>query len=108
MTTIARPETSFSSTLPGHYYYDPALYEQEQERIFSQMWVCAGCADTIAGPGAYQVVTVGRESIILVRDREEKLHAFYNVCRHRGARLCTEEAGRLKGSIQCRYHAWTY
>jgi Rieske 2Fe-2S family protein len=108
MTSAARTESPFSSTLPGRYYYDPALYEQEQECIFSQMWVCAGRADTIAGPGAYQVVTVGRESIILVRDREERLRAFYNVCRHRGARLCTGAAGRLKGSIQCRYHAWTY
>jgi Rieske 2Fe-2S family protein len=108
MTTVARPETHFSSTLPGRYYYDPTLYEQEQERIFSRMWVCAGRVDAIAEPGAYQVVTVGRESIILVRDREGKLHAFYNVCRHRGARLCTEAEGYLKGSIQCRYHAWTY
>src|SRR5207253_3235258 len=36
------------------------------------------------------------------------LNSFLNVCRHRGARLCSEAAGRLKGSLQCRYHAWTY
>src|SRR5579859_1636303 len=108
MTMTARSDSSFGSTLPGRYYYDPAIYELEMERIFSQMWVCVGRADTLAGPGAYQVVTVGRESIIVVRDRDGALHAFLNVCRHRGARLCTEAAGHLKGSIQCRYHAWTY
>jgi len=108
MTTMARLETPFVSTLPGRYYYDPAIYEMELERIFSQMWVCVGRADAITGAGAYEVVTVGRESIIVVRGRDDVLRAFLNVCRHRGARLCNEASGKLKGSIQCRYHAWTY
>jgi Rieske 2Fe-2S family protein len=108
MATMARLETPFVSTLPGRYYYDPAIYELELERIFSQMWVCVGRADAITGAGAYEVVTVGRESIIVVRGRDDVLRAFLNVCRHRGARLCNEASGKLKGSIQCRYHAWTY
>lgn len=107
MSTIARP-ASFASTLPGRYYYDPLIFEQEQERLFSRMWVCVGRADAIVGPGAYQVVSVGRESVIVVRNRDGVLNAFLNVCRHRGARLCPEAAGQLKGAIQCRYHAWTY
>ncbi len=90
MTTTARSETSFTSTLPGRYYYDPAIYDREQERIL------------------YQIVSIGRESVIIVRNRDDKLNAFLNVCRHRGSRLCTVAAGQLKGSIQCRYHAWTY
>jgi Rieske 2Fe-2S family protein len=108
MTTMARSESPFVSTLPGRYYYDPAVYTLELERIFSTMWVCVGRADAIPNPGSYQVVTVGQESIIVVRSRDGILHAFLNVCRHRGARLCTEASGQLKGSIQCRYHAWTY
>src|SRR6266568_2958632 len=108
MTTTARSETTFTSTLPGRYYYDPAIYELEQERIFSQMWVCVGCAGAISDVGAYQTVSIGRESAIVVRNRDGKLNAFLNVCRHRGSRLCTAAAGQLKGSIQCRYHAWTY
>src|SRR5207249_1998776 len=108
MTTMARSEASFLSTLPGRYYYDPAIYNLEQTRIFSQMWVCVGRADAIAEPGSYQVASVGGESIIVVRNRDGVLHAFLNVCRHRGARLCSEVVGKLKGSIQCRYHAWTY
>ena len=109
MTTVARSESLFLSTLPGRYYYDSAIYELEQEKIFSNMWLCAGRAESIpAKPGAYQVVTIGKESVIVVRNRDGALHAFLNVCRHRGARLCSEIAGQLKGSIQCRYHAWTY
>ncbi len=76
MTTTARSETSFTSTLPGRYYYDPAIYELEQERIFSQMWVCVGRADAISNVGAYQTVIIGRESILIVRNRESKLKLF--------------------------------
>ncbi len=106
MTTHA--SLPFASTLPGHYYYDPALYEQEQKRIFSQLWVCAGHSAALAEPGTYQTVTIDEESVIVLRQSDGTLRAYLNVCRHRGARLCTEEMGRLKGSIQCRYHAWTY
>src|SRR6266700_2987400 len=108
MTTTARSETFFLLTLPGRYYYDPAIYEREQERIFASMWVCVGRAEALAGAGAYRTVLIGRESIIVVRNRDGSLQAFFNVCRHRGARLCTQAVGHLKGSIQCRYHAWTY
>ena len=108
MTTLARSQTPFVSTLPGRYYYDPTIYEQEIERIFSEMWVCVGRAELLPDPGSYQVVTLGYESILVVRGRDAQLRAFYNVCRHRGARLCSQEMGQLKGSVQCRYHAWTY
>ena len=93
MTTTARSETLFASTLPGRYYYDPLIYERELEQIFAQMWVCVGRAEALTGSGAYQVVPVGRESVIVVRDREHVLRAFLNVCRHRGSRLCTAAAG---------------
>src|SRR6516225_9455584 len=109
MTTMTRSEALFLSTLPGKYYYDPAIYELEQEKIFSRMWVCVGRAEMIPPKsGAYEVITIGRESVIIVRNRNGELQAFLNVCRHRGARLCSETTGQLKGSIQCRYHAWTY
>jgi glycine betaine catabolism A len=109
MITMTRSESLFLSTLPGKYYYDPAIYELELENIFSRMWVCVGRAEMLPPkPGAYQVVTIGRESVIIVRNRDGVLQAFLNVCRHRGSRLCSEATGQLKGSIQCRYHAWTY
>jgi Rieske 2Fe-2S family protein len=109
MITMTRSESLFLSTLPGKYYHDPAIYELELENIFSRMWVCVGRAETLPPkPGVYQVVTIGRESVIIVRNRDGVLQAFLNVCRHRGSRLCSEATGQLKGSIQCRYHAWTY
>src|ERR1017187_10091881 len=109
MSTTARDtSTPFLATFPGRYYYDPAIYEHEQARIFSSMWVYVGVASTLPEPGDYKVVVVGNESVIVVRTKQGELRAFLNVCRHRGSRLCSDAAGRLKGSIQCRYNAWTY
>jgi len=74
MTTSVRSESFLLSTLPGRYYYEPTLYQREQERIFSQMWVCVGRADALSTVGAYQLANVGRESVVIVRDRDAVLH----------------------------------
>src|SRR5712692_1187687 len=76
MTTVVRSEPLFLSTLPGRYYYDPAIYEMELEKIFSSMWVCVGRADAISKPGAYHIVTIRQESITIARSPEGALHAF--------------------------------
>src|SRR5205085_10652938 len=103
-----RPRWPFRSTLPGRYYHDPALFALEQERIFSRLWVCVGRADQVPDAGDYFLTQLGGECVIVVRGRDGLPRAFLNVCRHRGARLCTEARGRLKGTLQCRYHAWSY
>ena len=48
------------------------------------------------------------ESIIITSNAAGTVNAFYNVCRHRGTKLCTDAEGSFAGSIQCPYHAWTY
>src|SRR4051794_19666482 len=108
MVIQAKPATRFESTLPGRYYVDPDIYERELDRIFSSMWVCVGRTEDIPTPGQFKTVTVGKESVLIVRGRDDEVRAFLNVCRHRGARLCTDPCGTLGPAIQCRYHAWSY
>ena len=97
-----------ASTLPGFCYHDAGVFEREVETIFSDMWVCVGRAEELPEPGDYLNLKLGRERILLVRDTSGLLNAFYNVCRHRGSVLITEERGRGLRGIQCPYHAWTY
>jgi len=106
--TITDSAIAPARTLPGRYYYDPAIYAREQERIFRRSWVCIGRADAIPSAGDYLRADVGGESVLALRDRAGTVRAYLNGCRHRGARLCTAERGRLHATIQCRYHAWTY
>lgn len=95
-------------TLPRRYFTSPELFALEAEKIFLQRWLCVGRERQIARPGDYFLQQVGNESIIILRDRSDRVRAFYNVCRHRGTRLCEEHRGQLAGTIQCPYHAWTY
>ncbi|HZO21167.1 MAG TPA: aromatic ring-hydroxylating dioxygenase subunit alpha [Steroidobacteraceae bacterium] len=106
-------------TLPSSWYYSEEVYRLERERIFCREWLCAARAEELPNPGDYRVQDIVGESILLVRNREGTLRAFYNVCRHRGSRLCRADGrgptgmavqgGLIAGrSIMCPYHQWTY
>lgn len=95
-------------TLPRAYYTSDAVLAEERERVFANAWVCVGREADVAEPGAYFLADVAGENLIVVRDRAGRVHAHYNVCRHRGTRLCTTPAGKFGETIQCAYHAWTY
>ncbi len=107
MTTTELPE-SLIATLPGHFYTDPQIFSLEQAKIFEQMWFCAARASDIPTPGSFRTVAVGTESILISRSRKGEVRGFFNVCRHRGAKICTEESGSVSRAFQCPYHAWTY
>lgn len=95
-------------TLDAKWYVSPEVFEREQQRIFARSWVCAGRCEQIADTGQFLAIEVAGESLIVTRDQAGIAHAFYNVCRHRGTRICENPSGTFKGSIQCPYHAWTY
>lgn len=96
------------TTLPQHYYTDPRTFQAEMERFYFQSWVAAGRAPEIPAAGDYFLREIGGESIIVTRGADGTIRAFFNVCRHRGTRICTTAEGRFPGSIQCGYHGWTY
>ena len=93
-------------TIPFDWYSDPAVLRLERERIFRRVWQYAGRADQVAEPGAFFTCDLAGAPVVVVRDKEERLRAFLNVCRHRGSLVC-EGAGRRE-TLQCPYHAWTY
>jgi len=111
MPTFLKTTESYrqgARTLPGRYYTAPEVLAEEQDRVFSRRWICIGRDNAVATPGDYRLVEIAGESIIVLRDQSGERRAFYNVCRHRGTRLCEATQGRLSETIQCPYHAWTY
>ena len=114
-------KSAMSLTLPSEWYLSETIFALEKEHIFLQDWVCVGRDEEIAKVGDHKVLSLFGESILLLRNNEHELRAFYNVCRHRGAQLCPKEEQEdsderipLKGgvvggkAIMCPYHAWTY
>jgi len=96
-----------AKTLPQQYFVSDEIFRQEQEQLFSKQWILVGHQSQIVRNGDYFVAEVNRESLIVVRDKNGRIHGFFNVCRHRGTRLKEDACGHAS-AIQCPYHAWTY
>jgi len=96
-----------AKALPQHYFVSPEIFADELQKIFASNWLLVGHQSQLAEAGDYFLAQVAGESLIVTKDQRSTIRAFYNVCRHRGARLCEEQQGHA-AAIQCPYHAWTY
>ena len=94
-------------TLPQRQFVSPEIFAEESQKIFASQWILVGHQSQLAEPGDYFLTEVPGESLIVAKDQRSTIRAFYNVCRHRGARLCEDQNGHA-AAIQCPYHAWTY
>ncbi|OGT79154.1 MAG: hypothetical protein A3H91_09570 [Gammaproteobacteria bacterium RIFCSPLOWO2_02_FULL_61_13] len=94
-------------SLAQSFYCDLAVYERDLEQVLSRQWLVVDHISRIPNRGDYFLFDIGNESIIVVREDETKIGAFFNVCRHRGSRVCLDAEGH-KGAFTCPYHAWTY
>jgi Rieske 2Fe-2S family protein len=97
------------TNLPREHFVSAEIFERESERIFSCSWICVGHLSEFPAAPSYKVVQLGSYSIVVTRPNSDTIHAFHNVCRHRGARLCGQPQGEItNASLTCPYHAWTY
>ena len=94
--------------LPGRDYYSPEIYELEKERVFFRSWFCIGREEQIPNAGDFLTEEVAGESLIATRTREGELRVFYNVCSHRGTKICERRSGHVNRQFVCPYHAWSY
>lgn len=94
-------------TLPRSFYRDMDVYEFELENVFSRGWLLLGMESELPEVGSYLALTIGSSPILVIREKDGSIRGFHNICRHRGARLCSEGVGRLT-RIVCPYHKWTY
>ena len=91
---------------PAAYYTSQDLYDLEMKYIFHKEWLWVGHAEHVKNPGDYFTFTYANEPVLVTRDVAGQLHAFSNVCRHRGA-IVASGAGNCR-SFPCPYHKWTY
>jgi phenylpropionate dioxygenase-like ring-hydroxylating dioxygenase large terminal subunit len=97
---------SESHTLPASLYIDPRVLEIEKCEIFSKNWQYVGHISQFTKPGDYLTTEVADKPIIVIYGKDREIRAFYNVCRHRAAKLL--EGDGNKSIITCPYHAWSY
>ncbi len=94
-------------TLPQPFYTDPDFYELDLKAIYERTWILAGLECELPEPGDHLVLTVARSSIVVLRDNDGQIAAFFNTCRHRGSVICKPGRGHAR-SLACPYHQWTY
>lgn len=105
-TLLAQRRRGF--TLPQGLYVDPEAHELDRHAVFERHWLQAGLVSQISRPGDYLTFEVGASSVIVLRNEDGGIAAFFNTCRHRGARLCREKTGRMGRRLVCPYHHWAY
>ena len=103
-TTDLAPSTM---QLPVEAYLDEARFRREFDRIFTQLPLGLALSVELPEPGSYLAREVCNIPVLLTRDKKGEARAFLNVCRHRGATICAEGAGK-KSRFVCPYHAWVY
>ena len=94
-------------SLPSALYTTPESLALERERIYFAGWTCVAVGGQVPEPGDILPVSVAGAPILVVRDRERRLKAYHNVCRHRGTQLVTEFT-RKQRVLVCPYHGWSY
>ena len=88
-------------------FVDNEIYQEELERVFARAWLFVGHESQIPNSGDFFVSSMGEESVILCRDRAQKVHVFLNSCRHRGMKVCRYDEGNA-AVLTCPYHGWSY
>jgi Rieske 2Fe-2S family protein len=93
-------------SLEQPFYVSPEIYELERRGWLAAQWYVLGHVSEVREPSSFIVRELLGESLLLVRDTAGVLRGFYNVCRHRGSRICAQD-GRA-GALVCPYHGWSY
>ena len=91
---------------PGRYT-SQAFFDLEKQHLWSKVWLYAAHSSQLPEVGSYVLLDIPDAPIFLIRGRDERIRAFYNVCSHRGAPLVREPTGTAH-QLRCTYHQWTY
>jgi 3-phenylpropionate/trans-cinnamate dioxygenase alpha subunit len=88
-------------------FSDPDIYELEMERIFGRAWLFVAHESMLPNTGDFFEAPMGKDNVLVVRQRDGGLKALLNTCTHRGNAVCRAEEGNTK-NFMCTYHGWTF
>ncbi len=100
-------DTRIGYSFEQAFYTSPDVFAADMETIVSRKWIVAGHVAQVPNRGDYFLFRIGGEQIIIIRESDSSVRAFFNVCRHRGSTICANDSGNAK-KLVCPYHAWTY
>src|SRR3974377_1227664 len=105
--TINRLVDADRGIVSREIFVERGIYAQQLGRLFTRTWLLVGHESLIPNGGDFFTSRMGEESVIVCRDRSDKIHVFLNSCRHRGMKVCRYEQGNTS-LFTCPYHSWSY
>ncbi len=100
-------DVATSTTIPSAWYVDPRFHSVDRDAVMARTWQGVGHVSMVPNPGDFFTATVADNPVVVLRDKDGEVRAFYDVCRHRGGPLVLEARGCVK-ALTCKYHGWTY
>jgi phenylpropionate dioxygenase-like ring-hydroxylating dioxygenase large terminal subunit len=88
-------------------YRDPAIFDAEMEQIFTKTWVWVGHTSELPTKNSFKTAFVGKQPVIVTRDKDDQIHVLLNRCRHRASSVCEAKRGKTSVFV-CPYHGWSY
>jgi phenylpropionate dioxygenase-like ring-hydroxylating dioxygenase large terminal subunit len=108
VTDGARPLVSLErGEIDRRIFSDPDIFEEEMRHIFGRSWLFLCHGSQIPKRGDFFEAPMGRDNVLVVRQRDGGIKGLLNTCAHRGNAVCRAEEGNAK-NFMCTYHGWTY
>jgi len=89
-------------------YFDESIFFEEMQRIFKRTWQLAAHESELNAPGDFVAVDIADQRLLVTRDKNGAINAFYNNCTHRGAALTMKRKGNCRSAFRCMYHGWSF
>ncbi|MFV8782167.1 aromatic ring-hydroxylating oxygenase subunit alpha [Microbulbifer sp. SA54] len=102
------PDIGRERIIASERFDSPAFRDKEWSRVFRRVWNMGPREEEIRSPGDFVTHELGRESFIFIRDQNEKLRCFFNVCQHRGNQLIPDAKCGNRRFLKCQFHAWAW
>jgi phenylpropionate dioxygenase-like ring-hydroxylating dioxygenase large terminal subunit len=103
--TTDQAEATFQE--PVENYLDEELFASEIELIFKRIPLPLALSCELPEKNNHKAIEVVGVPVVITRDSQGQVHAMLNVCRHRGALICSAGLGTSR-ALTCPYHAWSY
>jgi len=99
-------EIEKAETIPARWFTSPDMDTADRELILAKSWQYVGHVSQLPNVGDHLLDEVLGRPVLIVRNQDQQILCFSNVCRHRGGPIATA-SGHAR-TLRCSYHAWTY
>ena len=93
--------------LPNECYTSKDYTLIERKKLFEDKWIVVGVASSVPEIGDVKPIDILGMPILILRNKQNEIKVFHNVCSHRGVKLVSK-SGKINSLIRCPYHSWSY